>query len=355
MPELFAYTTSILNFSGNTVTLPTSYDLVDDRVILDIDDDDAIFEGDLNNNDDGNDANQFGTVTDTSGNIIAGGSSTTIYAENQFNLVAPDGTTITLYAVEVDSDPGSSSGNGILVGYLPSQPLEPGVVYTFTRSNTTPSNDQEYNDIAGAICFTTGTKIATLNGLVNVEDLVVGDMVVTADNGLQPIKWIGKKHISGARMQAFANLRPIKLCKDALGPGLPQDDMWLSPHHRVLISGHAPTLAFGVDQVLAPAKGICNDHSIFVDYSVKTTQYYHILFESHEVIYSNGLPSESFHPGAVGLETIEDEYRAELFQVFPDLRTAPMGFGPSARPSLKIREAAAIAAQAKSTLASWNA
>lgn len=349
MPELFAYNTTILNFSGNTITLPTNYDLDDDRVIFDIDDDDTTFEGDLNNNDDGNDSNQFGTVTDTSGNVLAGGPNITMYAEFQYNLVAPDGTTITLYAVEVDSNPNSSFGNGIPVGFLPSEALEPGVTYTFTTSNTTPSNDAEYGDIAGAICFTPGTKIATPVGAVNVEHLRVGDLVITADNGLQAVKWVGKKKVSGARLEAHTNLRPVKLKKDALGPGLPLADMWLSPHHRVLIAGQTPSLAFGYEQALAPAKGICNDHSIFTDYSLKSVEYYHILFDRHEIVYSNGLPTESFHPGAIGLDSVEEGCRDELFAIFPELRTNPVGFGPSARPSLKVSEAVLMTSMVKST------
>jgi len=349
MADLFAYNTSILNFSGNTVTLPATYDQDDDRLIFEIDDDDGVFEGDSGNNEDGNDANQFGTVTDTSGSYIAGGSNVTMYAEFQYNLVAPDGSTITLYAVEIDSNPSSSSGSGILVGYLPSEPLVEGVTYTFTTSNTTPSNDMAYGDIAGAVCFTPGTLIATPIGAQRVEDLRVGDLVITADSGIQAIRWVGKKDISGARLEARPNLRPVKIKKDALGIGLPMQDMWLSQHHRILLSGHAPAITFGSSQMLAPAKGICNDHSIYLDHSIKKTTYYHILFDQHEIVFSNGLPTESFHPGAVGLDAVEEGCRAELFEVFPELKVNPISFGPSVRPSLKIHEARLISDGAQSS------
>ena len=336
MPIFQAYNLTALNFAGNTVSLPADYDPNTD-VLLDIIDDD-VFEGDLNNNEDGNDSNQFGTVTDLNGNFIAGGPATTIYAEFQYNLVAPDGSTITLYSVEVDSNPNSNAGAGIQVSFLPTSPLQPGVTYTFTTSNTTPGNDQEFDDIVGAICFTPGTKITTPSGDKYVEDLVVGDLVITADNGIQAIRWIGHKKISGARLYAQNNLRPVKVKKNAFGNGLPRADMWFLPHHRVLVTGQNLSLNHGTHQALAPVKGLCNYHSVFTDYNVKSTEYYHILFDNHEIVFSNGLQTESFHPGAVGLGTIEEGCRSELFEIFPELQINPNGFGPSARKSLKVSE-----------------
>jgi len=338
MPIFEAYSTGALDFSGNTVTLSGSYDPSTD-VLFDIVDDDTVFEGDLNNNEDGNDSNQFGTVTDLDGNFIAGGPTTTIYAEFQFNLVAPDGTTITLYSVEVDSNPNSSAGAGIFVGFLPTSPLEPGVTYTFTTSNTTPTNDQEFDDIVGAVCFTPGTFITTPSGDRLIEDLQVGDLVITEDHGVQAIRWIGRKKITGARLHAHNNLRPVKVEKDAFGKGLPNADMWLSPHHRVLVTGHQLSLNYGAGQALAPIKGLCNDHSVLTDYTLKSTEYIHILFDRHEVVFSNGLRTESFHPGAVGLNTVEEANRNELFEIFPELAVNPNCFGASARKSLKVSEA----------------
>jgi len=337
MPIFEAYISGSFSSSGNTVSLAANYDPATD-VLIEVIDDDNVFDGDLNNDEDGNDSNQFGIVTDLDGNFIAGGPTTTIYAEQQFNLVAPDGSTITLYQVEVDSDPNSSAGSGIFVGFLPTSPLIPGVTYTFTSSNTTPTNNQEFDDIIGAVCFTPGTKITTPSGDRLIEDLKVGDLVITADNGIQTIRWVGRKKITGARLHVHDHLRPVKIKKGAFGKGLPNADMWLSPHHRVLISGHTLSLHYGTREALAPIKGLSNDHSIFSDYNLKSTEYIHILFDKHEIVYSNGIASESFHPGAVGLNTIEEASRNELFEVFPELAVNPYCFGASARKSLKVTE-----------------
>jgi Ca2+-binding RTX toxin-like protein len=43
---------------------------------------------------------------------------------------------------------------------------------------------------AGIPCFTTGTMIRTPHGDVRIEELAIGDLVCTLDNGPQPLRWI---------------------------------------------------------------------------------------------------------------------------------------------------------------------
>jgi hypothetical protein len=195
-----------------------------------------------------------------------------------------------------------------------------------------------YNTIPSIICFTPGAMITTPRGQVAVENLQVGDLVITADNGLQAIRWIGRKRMTGERLQAFPELRPIRIRKDAFGDGLPERDMWVSPQHRMLVKSERTQLDYGETEVLVPAKGLLNDLSVTVDYGLRETEYVHILFDKHEVVFANGTPTESFHPGQHALETIEDEARDELFDIFPELAVDPMEYGPSARLSLKVRE-----------------
>ena len=79
-------------------------------------------------------------------------------------------------------------------------------------------------------------------------------------------------------------------------------------------------LNFAETEVLAPAKGLITDHSVMVDSTAKSVEYIHILFDKHEIVYSNNLPSESFHPGDLSLAGLDDEARNEVFELFP--RTA---------------------------------
>lgn len=195
-----------------------------------------------------------------------------------------------------------------------------------------------WSSIPSIICFTPGAMITTPRGQVAVEDLEVGDLVITADNGLQAIRWIGKKRMTGARLQAFPELRPVRIRKDAFGEGLPERDMWVSPQHRMLVKSERTMLDYGENEVLVPAKGLLNDMSVTIDYGLRETEYVHILFDKHEVIFANGTPTESFHPGQHALDTIEDNARDELYEIFPELMDDPKEYGPSARLSLKVRE-----------------
>jgi hypothetical protein len=184
-----------------------------------------------------------------------------------------------------------------------------------------------------------GAMITTPRGQVAVENLRVGDLVITADNGLQAIRWIGRKRMTGARLQAFPELRPIRIRKDAFGDGLPERDTWVSPQHRMLVKSERTMLNYGETEVLVPANGLLNDLSITVDYGLRETEYVHILFDRHEVIFANATATESFHPGQHALDTIEQDAREELFEIFPELETTPQAYGPPARLSLKVREA----------------
>ena len=198
----------------------------------------------------------------------------------------------------------------------------------------------EYETIPSIIiCFTPGTLITTPRGQVPVEHLQVDDLVITADHGLQAIRWIGRKRMTGARLQAYPELRPIRIRKGALGNDLPNRDMWVSPQHRMLVSSERTALYHGESEVLAPAKGLLNDLSITVDYGLSTTEYIHILFDNHEIIFANGSATESFHPGENSILGLDEEPREELFEIFPELESSPTIYGPSARLSLKVKEA----------------
>jgi Hint domain-containing protein len=199
-----------------------------------------------------------------------------------------------------------------------------------------------YNSIPSIICFTPGTMITTPRGPVRVEDLMVDDLVITADNGLQAIRWIGRKRITGARLMAFPKLRPIRIRKDAFGPGMPSRDMHVSPQHRMLIDSNRTILDHGEHEVLAPAKGLINDYSITVDYKVKYTDYIHILFDRHEIIFANNTPTESFHPGHMALSAIDTLPREELLEIFPELEKDTGTYGPSARKTLQVSETMAL-------------
>ncbi|MDQ7080635.1 MAG: Hint domain-containing protein [Paracoccaceae bacterium] len=215
-----------------------------------------------------------------------------------------------------------------------SDDMEDGIVH-FNDGGTL-----EFEEIEKIVpCFTPGTMILTAAGERPVETLKIGDRVVTRDNGLQEIRWIGTKPLSGQLLAAAPHLRPILIRRGTLGNGLPERDLMVSPNHRILIANDKTSLFFEEPEVLVAAKHLVNGCGIQQVDSVGLS-YIHMMFDHHEVILGDGAWSESFQPGDYSLRGIGDEQRAEIFELFPELRKTRGQIGyAAARRSLKRKEA----------------
>ncbi len=209
-----------------------------------------------------------------------------------------------------------------------------------------PSEDQANrhgNDFGGdVICFTQGTRIRVEDGERLVEDLEVGDKVQTKDNGAQEILWIGQRRMSGARLYAMPNLRPIRVRASAIGSDVPDADLLVSPHHRMLIEGPEAQALFNQSEVLVSAHDLIDDVKVFVDHAVKEVTYIHLLLADHNILWANGLMTESYHPANTTLKTVEADQRASLLDLFPDIKRDPHAYGPLARRNLDKSEAAIL-------------
>ncbi|MGR3503302.1 Hint domain-containing protein [Pseudaestuariivita sp.] len=186
-------------------------------------------------------------------------------------------------------------------------------------------------------CFTPGTRIRTIRGPVEVTELVPGDLIWTQDGGHQPLRWIARTHLPEQRLEAAPELAPIRIRAHAFGPGLPARDMQVSPQHRMLLTGWKAQLYFGQAEVLAPAKALCNDHSI-TPAAPAPTDYLHLLFDRHHVIEAGGCLTESLHAGELAKTELDPAARHELFTLFPALRQYERSYGPTARPCLTVQE-----------------
>jgi len=169
-------------------------------------------------------------------------------------------------------------------------------------------------------CFTPGTLIATPKGERAVEDLEPGDRVITRDNGIQEIKWVGHKPISYPELARADHLKPVLIRAGALGNGLPERDMTVSPNHRVLVANDQTTLYFDEREVLAAAKHLVDNRGIRLVEPLGVS-YIHFMFDHHEVVLSDGAWTESFQPGDHSLKGIGNAQRQELFELFPELET----------------------------------
>jgi hypothetical protein len=192
------------------------------------------------------------------------------------------------------------------------------------------------------ICFTPGTMLRTETGPVAIEDLGPGERLLTRDSGPQPVLWTGHRRMSGARLFAMPDQRPIRLRRGALGLDRPEEDLILSPEHRVLVKGHAARALWGEPEVLVRAADLVGDRLIAVDHSLRETWYIHLMLERHEVIWANGLEVETFHPGFMGLETLTGGQRDLLFDLRPELAHNPDLYGPPARRMVNRAEAAIL-------------
>ncbi|WCR05130.1 Hint domain-containing protein [Paracoccus saliphilus] len=183
------------------------------------------------------------------------------------------------------------------------------------------------------VCFAGGTMLETASGPVPVEELQVDDMVHTRDNGLQPIRWIGSRKLSMAGLQASPNLRPIRIQAGAIGKDIPESDLTVSPQHRVLVRSKIAQRMFSTDEVLVAAKHLLELNGIQIAEDVTEVEYFHILFDRHEVVFSNGAETESLHTGPQALKSLNAAAREEIFTLFPELREKS---SEDCRPSARI-------------------
>jgi len=191
----------------------------------------------------------------------------------------------------------------------------------------------------GVICFTHGTWLRTPQGDRRVEDLAEGDKVYTRDAGPQDIVWIGRRRMTGARLYALPELRPVRIRAGALGYGDPREDLLVSPRHKVLLQGAEAMALFNTPEVLVSVDDLVNDFSITRDHTVHEVEYIHLLLPRHHVVWANGVETESFHPASTNLDAIEDHQRDRLTTIVPGIEADPHGYGPAARRELSRSEA----------------
>ncbi len=203
---------------------------------------------------------------------------------------------------------------------------------------------QHIEETPQALPLVGGTLIDVEGGRKPVEELQVGDLVRTKDHGLQPVRWVAARRLDAAALKADPSLRPIRIRAGALGEGRPARDLIVSPQHCVLLDDWRCELLFGEDEVLAPARALLNDATITVDHGAEAVTYHHFMFDRHEIVYSNGAETESFHPAQARLGKLDAAKRAELFSLFPQLEPDTAAYGPQARATLRAYEAEVLVA-----------
>lgn len=190
--------------------------------------------------------------------------------------------------------------------------------------------------LAAVPCFTATSQIATGHGLMPVSALTPGTRVITRDNGMQELLWVGRRRFGWQALGLNPLLRPVRISAGSLGQGLPERDMIVSPNHRFLTrmpgegeTGERLTMA----RDLVGLDGIACDTAIEVEYS-------QLLFARHELVLADGSWSESFQPTQASLEALDSEGRTALSLALPGIETEEISGFDAVRPFAEIGSAA---------------
>lgn len=198
--------------------------------------------------------------------------------------------------------------------------------FSYTVADTDGNTDSAFVTFdAAPICFCDGTLIDTPSGLRRIETLRVGDLVLTQDDGPQPIRWTGSRDMFASSKHA-----PIEFDIGAIGN---DRVLRVSPQHRILRAGHLPQMYFGQEEVLIAARHLVNGSSIR-QLGMGRVSYHHLMFDKHQIVVADGVACESYQPGDYSLPGLNDAARDELFEVFPELRSNVGSFGRAARMSV---------------------
>ena len=131
-------------------------------------------------------------------------------------------------------------------------------------------------------CYRRGTRIATQQGGVAIEELAVGHLIVTASGAVRPIVWIGHRGIDSLGQPDPLVVQPVRVLAGAFGDGLPHRDLWPSPGHNVAREGR-----------LIPISALINGRSV-AQVEQDHVEYWHVELDAHDILLAEGLPAESY-------------------------------------------------------------
>ena len=291
--------TTYQHFGYFTVTVAGSLTIDDSDGI-----DDAVF-GDLTGTGSGDVSDQDVTESTVDGINIGD----TVDVRYKYYVTGSDGSSGYVYFIATN---GGSNYGMLMVSDFPLDPL---VTYTFVSATTDAGVN--YDDLVP--CFCKGTQIETANGAVSVEGLQVGDMVRTMDSGYQSIRWVGSKSLDAIDLTVRPKLRPVRIGKGALGPNIPKCDLLVSPQHRILVRSRIAQRMFGTKEVLIPAIKLLGLPGVSQDRQAVRVTYFHMLFDTHQIVFSAGVATESLYTGPMALKAVGQQAYLEITALFPQI------------------------------------
>lgn len=153
----------------------------------------------------------------------------------------------------------------------------------FTSAAFNVTTDASGGEAISVTCFCPGTRIATPDGPIAVEQLAIGDPITTISGAIRPIKWIGRRSYAARFAAGNTLLAPVCVRAGALGDARPQRDLWISPQHALFIDG-----------ALIPVALLINGITIIQPEISDDIAYFHIELDSHDVLLAEGAPAETY-------------------------------------------------------------
>lgn len=195
-------------------------------------------------------------------------------------------------------------------GFGATAPLKAGTEYRMLSKNV--YGDTYYSDFAA--CFTRGAMVMCDGGERPIETVRPGMRIQTRDNGWREVRWIGCKRLSAQELRERPELRPVRIPAGAPGLGAPAKDIVFSPNHRILVQSHWCDLNFSEGEMFCAAK-----HLYPAMLPRHGVEYWHVMFEDHEVIHVDGMWSESFFISGPSSPAFNPGGYAEIAALFPEL------------------------------------
>jgi Hint domain len=244
-----------------------------------------------------------------------------------------------VYVIEIDFDQdGDLEGKGDLQLFFTTDPAGTSANMALIGNGALTLGNVNLTPPPEPVCFCAGTLIETPSGQRKVESLCAGDMVLTAMGEPRQVMWVGSTRIPAATLRQNPHLRPIIIPAGSLGHGSPATDLKVSPQHRVMIEHGACALLFGEEAVLVPAKFLVGPLADVAEVAGDVV-YFHVLLQDHDMLLSNGLPTESFQPARRMIDVMGEAARTTLVAVLAALGEDQMLARKDSLRSLRQHEA----------------
>ncbi len=265
-------------------------------------------------------------------------------ANNDINIVGGEGGETSGDTLNLGGLISQEEYNTQLADILATSPADNagGFSGTFTLTDGTTVNFSEIENFE--ICYATGTMIETPDGPRAVETLGAGDIVSTADGGAQEVLWAS--HRERALDDYADDEKPVLIKAGALGDGLPQQDLIVSPQHRILVGEADQLTDYFNTPALVPAKALVALPGIRHMRGKKEVVWHHFALRGHEVVLANGCCSESLLLGAMVLRGMTEAELEEVTAIYGSLLSETVTLnGAPARPLMRVGEARRIIAR----------